>query len=209
VTSVLIVCEVGFYREALAEVLPRSTSLDVLAVAGERDAAAALAAELQPGLALLGVSDAIGPELVGLLREAHSGCRIIAIGGSTLDHDIVAWIEAGVAGYVTRRQSLEDLEHVIADVADGHERCSPDAMPAVMRRVAAAHGASAAAPARGGLTRREREILALIRQGLSNKEIATDLTIELATVKNHVHSILRKLHVKRRDDAAALGLRQI
>jgi DNA-binding NarL/FixJ family response regulator len=44
---------------------------------------------------------------------------------------------------------------------------------------------------------------------LSNKEIATDLTIELATVKNHVHSILRKLHVKRRDDAAALGLRQI
>jgi two-component system, NarL family, nitrate/nitrite response regulator NarL len=201
--SVLIVCDVAFYREALAKVLPRKASAQVEAAAGDLETVSGQIADLRPDVVLLGVSDALQPDSVNVLRGAHPDCRVIAIGGSTRDQEVVAWIEAGVAGYVTRDQSLDELGRMITDIADGLNACSRDAMGAVMRRVAAASERRPAVDAAGVLTGRETEILALIRQGLSNKEIATKLTIELATVKNHVHSILRKLQVRRRNEAAA------
>jgi two-component system, NarL family, nitrate/nitrite response regulator NarL len=203
VALVLILCDVGFYGEALSKVLPRKASVEVVGVAGDSETASTRMGELRPDVVLVGISDALQPACVTALRHAHPGCRIVAIGGSTRDQDVVAWIEAGVAGYVTRDQSLDELGRVIADVADGLGACSRDAMGAVMRRVAATSEPRAVAPTATMLTRRETEILALIRQGLSNKEIATRLTIELATVKNHVHNILHKLQVKRRNEAAS------
>ena len=202
-TSVLIVCDVGFFREALAKALPRKAPVRVAGTAGDCDAAANRVADLRPDVVLLAISDAIQPHAVTVLRAAHAGCRIIAMGGSPREEEVVAWIAAGVLGYVTRDQSLGELGRAVADVADGRGACSPDAMGAMMRRVAQTSDPRPAAVPATVLTRREAEILALIRQGLSNKEIAAKLTIELATVKNHVHNILHKLNVRRRTEAAA------
>jgi two-component system, NarL family, nitrate/nitrite response regulator NarL len=74
----------------------------------------------------------------------------------------------------------------------------------LMRRLAQLGSVRAPEPAKSSLTRREREILRLIDEGLSNKQIAARLTIELATVKNHVHHILEKTRSRRRGEAAAL-----
>jgi DNA-binding NarL/FixJ family response regulator len=81
--------------------------------------------------------------------------------------------------------------------------CSPWMAATLLRRVATLAVDRAPSPPEATLTRRELEIVALIDEGLSKKQIAWQLSIEIATVKNHVHNILEKLHVERRTEAAA------
>src|SRR5262249_34883111 len=108
----------------------------------------------------------------------------------------------GVTGYVTREASLDELVAVIQSVARGEMLCSPRIAGALVRRVASLAAASPVRP-RVALTGRELEIVALIDGGLSNKTTPGRLLIAVATVKNHVHSILEKLQVRARGEAAA------
>jgi two-component system, NarL family, nitrate/nitrite response regulator NarL len=89
-------------------------------------------------------------------------------------------------------------------VADGGGRCSAQATAALVRRLTVLADRRRPEARRAALTPREREIVMLIDRGMSNKQIARELHIELATVKNHVHSVLEKLHVERRGAAAAV-----
>jgi len=116
---------------------------------------------------------------------------------------VIACAEAGVSGYVTREASLDELTGVVESVARGESPCSPRISALLLRRVAETAGRRTETDAARRLTRREAEIVGLIDEGLSNKQIAGRLSIELATVKNHVHSILEKLQVERRAEAAA------
>ena len=111
--------------------------------------------------------------------------------------------EAGAAGYLLRSDPLVELVAVIGSVARGETRCSPRVAAALLRRVATLshERRHQAEPTR--LTAREREVLQLVDDGLSNKQIARRLSIELRTVKNHVHHILEKFQVHRRAEAAA------
>ena len=134
---------------------------------------------------------------------------LVALAIEDNDDDVVAWAEAGVSGLVTPNTALDGLTATLESVARGGARCSPRATAALFRRVAGLAGqylraaAGSEPPAR--LTPREREVIALIDRGLSNKQIASQMQIELATVKNHVHAILEKLHVERRGEAAAVA----
>jgi DNA-binding NarL/FixJ family response regulator len=122
------------------------------------------------------------------------------------DAEVIACAEVGVAGYVPRDGSVQDAVDVILAVARGEARCSPRIVGSLLRRIAALaaerQGNGHAAPP--GLTAREAEILTLLQQGLPNKTISRRLGIELATVKNHVHSIFGKLGLRRRAEAAVL-----
>src|SRR5439155_827652 len=102
-----------------------------------------------------------------------------------------------------REASIDDLVTVIESVARGEAICSPRVAAGLLRRVAALAAGHGGDLPRAQLTNREREIVRLIDNGLSNKEIARALGIEVATVKNHVHNILEKLQVHRRGEAAA------
>jgi DNA-binding NarL/FixJ family response regulator len=103
---------------------------------------------------------------------------------------------------VSREATLAELLDGVEAAARGEALVSEPVAAALIRRVASVAGERTVANGTL-LTRREREIVRLIGDGLSNKEIATSLQIELATVKNHVHNILEKLHVARRGEAAA------
>jgi two-component system, NarL family, nitrate/nitrite response regulator NarL len=127
--------------------------------------------------------------------------RVVALGVPETDGHVLACIEAGVAGYVPRDGSLETLVATLMGVDRGEVLCSPRIIGSLFRRVAEL--AAQPQPPLERLTVRELEILELIDQGLTNKEIARRLCIELSTVKNHVHNILEKLQVRRRADAAA------
>jgi DNA-binding NarL/FixJ family response regulator len=118
------------------------------------------------------------------------------------DDEIVQLAEAGVDGLVTRDASLADVLDAVAAAVRRETLTSPTVAAVLLRRVASLAGERRPAET-SSLTRREREIVALIGRGLSNKEIAQSLRIELSTVKNHVHNILEKLHVPRRTDAVA------
>ncbi len=127
----------------------------------------------------------------------------MALAVSEVESDVLAWAEAGVVGYVPREASLEDLVSTIEAVVRGELRCSPRIAATLFRRVTKLSANRRHTPQGIHLTPRELEILDLIDHGLSNKQIAGKLGIEVATVKNHVHNILEKLQVNRRGEAAA------
>jgi two-component system nitrate/nitrite response regulator NarL len=115
---------------------------------------------------------------------------------------VLGCAEAGVAGYVPREASLEDLVETIGCASRGELRCSPQLGVTLLRQLALRAAGVDDAASRAPLTSREVEIVRLIEHGLSNKEIATRLGIQVATVKNHVHNLLEKLRIHRRAEAA-------
>ena len=138
--------------------------------------------------------------------------KVIVTGLSDSEAAILQYIEAGVSGYVLRDDSVETMLTTIRAVHAGEAVISPSVAAALMARLAelaelakAAGGNSpvTTSDALPDLTPREREVLSLIALGLSNSEIAERLTLELGTVKNHVHHILEKLNVSSRQDAVA------
>jgi DNA-binding NarL/FixJ family response regulator len=148
--------------------------------------------------------DATGPDGVHAARAlTASGCdaRLVAVGASERDEDVISYAEAGFQGFVAREGTVSDVVAAVESVVRGETVCSPRIAATLLRRVAST--AWTGAPQAARLTGRERQIVALIDEGLSNKEIAARLCIEVSTVKNHVHNVLEKLGVRRRSEAAA------
>jgi len=209
VIRVAIVADIRLYREGLARVLERQPNISVVATAATSDGSLAPLLQLGPDVILI---DKAMPDSLAAMRRvavAAPGAKVVSLsvregeGEGEDDRDVLASAEAGAIAYVPREASLEDLVAVIECAVRGEAVCSPRVAGALLRRIAAlaTDGRSDRVPAR--LTKREREIMGLIDEGLSNKEIAKRLRIEVATVKNHVHNILEKLQVHRRGEAAA------
>jgi DNA-binding NarL/FixJ family response regulator len=193
---------VRLYSDGLAAVLGRVSELDVVATVATAAEALAAVRRRPCDIVLIDVSLPNGVELVARLPAAAPSTRALAVALREHEDDVMPWAEAGVAGYVPQEASFADLVAAINSVARGESLCSPRIAGALLRRVAAL-AADASRPAPGSrLTAREAEVVGLIEQGLSNKEIAGRLSITTSTVKNHVHSILEKLAVSRRADAA-------
>jgi DNA-binding NarL/FixJ family response regulator len=201
-TRVLVCAAVRLYREGLAAVLDSCEGLEVVATAGTTKEALELVDEWHPDVVL---ADTTLPENEGLIRALSrrpTKIQVIALGLRECEDDIIAHSEAGATALVTRDSSIEELILTIDRAVDGELRCSPAVAAVLLRRVRSLAAASKATrPVT--LTRRELEILTLVDQGLSNKQIGSELLIQVPTVKNHVHNILAKLDVERRSEAAA------
>jgi two-component system, NarL family, nitrate/nitrite response regulator NarL len=203
-TRVLVVAEIRLYREGLAANLAARPHLCVLGKAGSADEARALQKALAPDIVVIDMGTRDSFELVRAFRRQDVNVRIIAYGVDESERDIVACAEAGVAGYLPCDGSIDDLVRIIASCTRGELICSPRIAATLFNRVCSL--ASLGHESTKGdaiLTGRERQIVSLIDAGLSNKEIAQRLNIEVTTVKNHVHNILEKLHVTTRAEAAA------
>ncbi|WP_433796256.1 LuxR C-terminal-related transcriptional regulator [Actinoplanes sp. CA-252034] len=202
VTSVYIAAAMQLYREGLALGLRDAPGLRVLESApGPFDFVAEPTGRC--AVLLLDVAVATGPETLDGVLRAYPGIRVVMLGLSEVTTEILGWIEAGASGFVTLHHSIADLVEVIGDVARDEFSCSPQLAAALMHRVTALAATRRQEWAGDLLSPRELEVVALIERGLSNKQIATQLFITLATVKNHVHNILDKLDVRARGDAAA------
>jgi DNA-binding NarL/FixJ family response regulator len=199
----LIVTGIRLYREGLARVLATDGRFDVVRTAATMDEALTELAARPLDVVLL---DAAGPAAlagVAVLAESSPDTSVVALGIGDSESEIIAYAEAGAAGYVPRDASVADLIVTVESAARGELRCSPRTAGALLRRLA--HLAGQRAPVDDPqLTHREIEVVRLIDSGLTNKEIAAELCIEVATVKNHVHNIIEKLGVRRRGEAAAM-----
>jgi DNA-binding NarL/FixJ family response regulator len=200
---VAIVADTRLYRDGLALVLGGDLRISVVGTAAHRDQALASLPDLNPDVVLVDMGMPDSPAALRAIVERVPRSGVIALGVVEEDDDVLGCAEAGAAGYVPREASLDDLVHVIESVVRGEAICSPRVAATLLRRVAVLAAGGGPGLPRGSLTRREREIVRLIDDGLSNKEIARTLGIEVATVKNHVHNILEKLQVNRRGEAAA------
>lgn len=203
VVSVLVVSAVRLYRDGINRILEHRPGIRVIGATATYQAAAPILRDIDPDVVLLDAP--ISEATVALQALGGPVQKVVVLGIVESEPDVIAWAEAGAAGYVSREASSEELAATIEAVARGETLCSPRIVAALLRRVAAL----AQSPAHPGtrrddcLTPREREVAGLIGDGLSNKEIARHLCIEVPTVKNHVHNVLKKLEVARRGQAAA------
>jgi DNA-binding NarL/FixJ family response regulator len=205
VTSILVAVAIRFYREGLTRLLDDTVGLRVCGTAGTPAAALLQAEKLRPSVVLLDFSVETSLRLAGQLANISPGVKVLPLGIADDESAVIAWAEAGVAGYITSDTSLLALLAAIRGADRGEALCSARIAATLLRQfpaIAAERPVPLATPA-ARLTRRELEIAYLLEEGLANKEIASRLQVGLPTVKNHVHAILEKLEVRGRTEAAA------
>jgi two-component system nitrate/nitrite response regulator NarL len=144
-----------------------------------------------------------GPGILATLARESVG-TVIAFGLGQSEQEVIETVEAGAAGFVLGEDGIGEVVESIQCAARGEVRCSAQAAAVLARRLASLAISRNSDPGdESKLTVRELQIVKLVDDGLSNKQIAEVLHIQVATVKNHVHSILEKLNVSRRAEAAA------
>jgi two-component system nitrate/nitrite response regulator NarL len=177
--------------------------VDVVALCADHEEAAALLPAANPDVVLVDGTAGDSLTAVEAIAAAVPMARTVTLALPEVEELVLAHAEAGVSGYVGSDSSADELVSALGSAVRGEMLCSPRIAGSLLRRVADVARERAPSAALARLTRREQEIVRLIDEGLSNKQIAQRLSIELATVKNHVHNILEKLGVARRAEAAA------
>jgi DNA-binding NarL/FixJ family response regulator len=192
--NVVIVSDVVLYREGLGASLVRDGRLAVARSVSSQDALPAIS-QILPDVVLLdgGIPDSL--VFARMIWANVPQVRIVGFGISGDVEKLVACAESGLAGFVDRDGSIDELVGAVVGAINGELACSPKVSALMCERLARLSSGGQQPEA---LTRREREVAVLIGEGLSNKEIAKDLSIGPSTVKNHVHNILEKLRVRRR-----------
>jgi DNA-binding NarL/FixJ family response regulator len=201
----LIVDDCTLHRENLATVfVVRGVSR--LSMAWNLPTLGSALGEATPEIVLVNMGSRDNLELLRFVRHTCPEAKVIVVGVSEEDESqIIACAEAGVAGYHMRAESLDELLALITRVAAGEAVCSPRISAILLRRLSDLAARRRSDPVELVLTAREAQILRMLESGLSNRDIATELCIAVHTVKNHVHSLLNKLGVATRAQAAALS----
>jgi NarL family two-component system response regulator LiaR len=213
---VLIVDDHAMVRQGLRTFLELQDHMDPrLTVVGEAVngvEAVALANQTQADVVLL---DLVMPEMDGIqatlkIRECSPNARIIILTSFGEEDKVLPAIRAGAQGYLLKDIPPHQLVHAIREAYLGKAQLHPEIARKLMSAVAAQEETSvsrAMADTDGGLTAREQEVLDLIAQGLSNRDIAEKMFISEKTVKTHVSNILSKLHLGDRTQAAIYALK--
>jgi two-component system nitrate/nitrite response regulator NarL len=200
--SVFVLSDVRFFREGLAEALAATERVSVVGTAAAAEEDLRRAEQRDPDVILLDTTMRDGIATARRIAETMPRTKIVALAVPEAEDELILLVEAGVLGYVTRDDSLSGLIAAIAGVVQEQVIGSPKLRTLLIKRVRAL-AAQYRPPAAATLTARERQILDLIACGFTNKGIASELAIEPATVKNHVHNILHKLGVETRAAAVA------
>ncbi len=199
----VIVSAVRLYCEGLAQRLA-GTSLNVVGIATSWPEAHEQIRLLRPDVALIDASSREFLPYISTLRELGVP-QVVAFAVGQDEGEVIACAEAGVTAFVERAATIDNLIEAVTRGARGELQLSPRAAAVLLQRVRGALEGMQV-PRGAHLTPREREIWAMLRNKMSNKEIAAKLGLSLPTVKNHVHHLLEKLGVHRRVDARLFAI---
>ncbi|WP_169053584.1 LuxR C-terminal-related transcriptional regulator [Alteraurantiacibacter aquimixticola] len=211
--TVLIASEVALVSEGLSLQLTRTGTVQVLGHGKPDSAMLHRILELQPDAVILDFGSRSSGLLAEQLRQAQLSRRIVGVAIANGAIEVADWARLGVAGFVDNEGTVEDVITAIDLVARGEFSCSPRTAARLVSRLVCNNGPRANLLQRphlgtetdlGRLTPRETEILFDLERGATNKEIARRLGVSVSTVKNHVHHVLEKLNVDRRQQAGAL-----
>jgi two-component system response regulator DegU len=214
-TRLAIVDDHELARESLQNMLSDEGDIEIVGEAANGRQALLLCSRLRPDLILM---DVRMPEMDGLdatkeVKERYPEISVIMLTMHENPDYLLEALKAGAAGYVLKDAPQEDIIEAIRRVRHGESPLDPELAARLLRRLAnegemrrATHGPHADAPAVEPLTPRELEVLALMKLGRTNRQIATDLVISLGTAKNHVEHIISKLEVSDRTQAVVKAL---
>jgi NarL family two-component system response regulator LiaR len=206
--KVLIVDDHRVVRQGLRTFLDLNEDIQVVGEAGDGQEAVDLAAQLTPDIVLM---DLVMPRLDGIaatsrIKAISPGTRVIALTSFTEDDKVFPAIQAGASSYLLKDVSPDALVEAIRAAHHGEARLHPEVMRKLMEQVAAqpAGGKPADGPQ---LTEREGEVIRLVAQGRSNREIAGALVISEKTAKAHISNILGKLGLDDRTQMAVYAIK--
>ena len=202
---VVLVDDHAMLRRGLRFFLMGFDDLELVAEASSGREAAELCAELAPDVVLMDMimPDMDGAEATRIIRQRYPQVQVIALTSFQEEDLIERALQAGAIGYLLKNVSAQDLAHAIREAHAGRSILAPEATKILVQATR-----QRAKQTDYGLTDRERQVLALLVEGLSNAEIADRLVISVATVKFHVRGILTKLGVASRTEAVALAWQQ-
>ncbi|MFC4592077.1 response regulator [Sphaerisporangium corydalis] len=197
--TVLIVDDHPVVRDGLRGMFAASPGFEVLGEAADGVEAVALAARLDPDVVLMDLRMPGGGGVAAISELARRGsrCQVLVLTTYDTDSDTLQAIEAGATGYLLKDAPRDELFTAVRAAAEGRTVLSPAVASRLVSRVRA--------PGNEPLSAREREVLALVAKGTSNRDIAALLFISEATVKTHLTHIYGKLGVKDRAAAVAVA----
>ena len=207
--NIILIDDHTLFREGLESLLSRR-NINILAAVGSGQEGLRLAAELNPDVVLLDMRmpEMDGMEVLRQLRLGGFSNPVVMLTTSSDERDLVESLRSGAQGYLLKDMEPDELVLALRDIVAGKTVVASDLAP-VLARVVQGESISAVEDSPfAKLTPRENEILALLAEGQSNKVIARNLGISDGTVKLHVKSILRKLGVHSRVEAAVMAVEQ-
>ncbi len=211
---VLLVDDHVLFRKGLVSLMALRPELEVVGEADDGNEALARARELQPDLILMDINmpSCNGLEATRLIKAEMPDARIVMLTVSEHEEDLYEAIKSGAQGYLLKNLRPESLFEMMQDAIRGEAPISPGIAAKILEELGRRRDRDRDRdePQDEGsiLTQREREILSLVVDGASNKEIASRLHITEGTVKNHLHHILEKLHLENRVQITAFALRK-
>jgi two-component system, NarL family, nitrate/nitrite response regulator NarL len=201
---VYVICRVRLYHDTLVKLLNRQAGVSAVGGTEFGEGLISSLEAIAPDTVLLDLGSPEALPFAARLVRARPCTRILGFG---IDDDaplrVIACAEAGLCGYVPAHASVTDLANAARRIALGETVCSAEMADKLFRHLRSVALGGPASSAEAGLTSRQRQILGLIEEGLSNKEIAQRLALGPSTVKNHVHGLLGRLQVGRRTEAVA------
>ena len=202
--KIIIVDDHVLFREGLAAIVRSEPDIDVIGQAGTVQEAIEIVLELKPDMVLMdfGLPDGNGADATRAILKEYPACKIIFLTMSEEDENLFAAIRSGAKGYLLKNMRPAKLVSTLRSVQKGESALSRSMTLRLMEELARTKEPQRSGEGDPTLTRRELEVLRELAAGLSNQEIAERLFISENTVKYHVHSILEKLNLSDRRDAA-------
>jgi DNA-binding NarL/FixJ family response regulator len=206
---ILLVNEIRLMGNVIAAALEDEPDIQVVARVTSLDEALKVVQEKEVDVALVStrLPDQGALKLTNAITELAPATKVLALGLTEEKKRVLRYVEAGATGYVLKDDSLDDMIETIRAAQEGKVFVSPEIAAAMVERISDLaqmfSDVENSVTDDADLTPRELEVLKLIGEDLTNQQIAEELVIEVGTVKNHVHSILEKLNVSSRGEAAA------
>jgi len=200
---VLVVTEIRLYRDGVAEALRRLEDVELAVTAATGPAAVMTARRTDCDVVLLDMAVRDSTRLVAALLTARPGLKVVALGVPEDSPEVVTCAEAGICGYVSREATLAELGDALRCALRGEAPVTAKVAAGLLRHIAFQARTRRSGDLPQQLTPREREVVELLESGMTNRQIARALHLQVSTVKNHVHNVLAKCGVTGRAEVAA------
>lgn len=199
--NIIILTPVRLLGDGLASCFSNRADLNTLAVLNDLASLRETLSSTETDVVLIDVTQGVDLFDVRAIASEWPDVALVALGLNEQRQEVIRCGRAGFAGYVARDASIDALCQALSEIVAGRLACPPEIAGGLLRALFGREPRTKESELHLALTRRESEVLELLGRGFSNKEIANELCLSVATVKHHVHHVLEKLQLQRRAQA--------